>query len=316
MQQPMSAPIFTWFSNRGSGQFAAALEPLGGRRLAAGSGEAPDLLYFDTCAATQAPPPLHPHSLSLIPRERTAALDNKASMARALMASGHTEPRVYFQVEDVPAATDALWFVKSPHRSGGKGIAVVTTAQLLRFQGQDVIIQEAVQDLDLVAGHKYTLRLYVLAFQGKLFLYPEGFAIVHGAPYQPGSRDPAVQFVHEGYLRADSPVRLVPLSELDGSTARLDAAAASLAEAFVVFTDRLKYERDNEYCLFGVDVLIRDQGSAVLVEINDRPNFVHTALINRQVNVPMLRAMAGQLNPDWQRDGESPAPRFQLLLTL
>lgn len=316
MQQQAPAPIFTWFSNRGSRQFAAALEPLGGRRLAADSGLAPDLLYFDTYDPAQTPPPLHPGSLTLIPRERTAALDNKASMARALMASGYTDPRVFFRVEDVSADSEALWFVKSPHRSGGKGIAVVTTAELNRFQGQGVIIQEAVQDLDLVAGHKYTLRLYVLAFQGKLFLYPEGFAVVHGAPYQPDSRDPAVQFAHEGYLGADSPVRLLPLSALADSAARLDAAAARLREAFAVFRDRLKYERHNEYCLFGVDILIRPSGAAVLVEINDRPNLVHTAQINQQVNVPMLRAMAEQLNPDWKRDQETPSPRFQLLLTL
>ena len=329
MQQ--AAPAFTFFSNRGSRQFAAALEPLGGRCFDASLDAAPDLLYFDTYTANthsadtrqassddqaQLPPPLHARSLTLIPRERTAALDNKASMARALMAEGLSEPRVYFRVQDVPTDAASLWFVKTPHRSGGRGIAVVRSADLGRFQGQGVIIQEAVQDLDLIAGHKYTLRLYVLAFRGQLYLYADGFAVVHGAPYQPGSCDPAVQFVHDGYLRADSAVRLLPLSELDQTNARLQGCAATLSQTFAVFRDRLKHEREFDYCLFGVDMLIRSDGRAVLVEINDRPNLVHTPLINRKVNIPMLRAMVLQLSPEWGSAQQDPQQSFQQLLSL
>lgn len=310
-----ATPAFTFFSNRGSRQFAAALEPLGGRCFDAAVDVGPDLLYFDTYDQAQ-PPPLHPRSLTLIPRERTAALDNKASMARVLMAAGVTGPRVYFRVEDVPDDGTALWFVKTPHRSGGKGIAVVSSAELGRFAGQGVIIQEAIQELDLLAGHKYTLRLYVLAFRGQVFLHPGGFAVVHGAPYEPSSRDPAVQFAHDGYLRADSAVRLIPIADLPGVAGRLDAAASTLGQVFSVFRDRLKYEREQEYCLFGVDMLIRADGKAVLVEINDRPNLVHTALINRRVNIPMLRAMALRLNPEWGQEPRATEHNFQLLLTL
>jgi hypothetical protein len=63
-------------------------------------------------------------------------------------------------------------------------------------------------------------------------------------------------------------------------------------------------------------MLIRSDGRAVLVEINDRPNLVHTPLINRKVNIPMLRAMALQLNPEWGSAQQDPQQCFQQLLSL
>lgn len=239
------------------------------------------------------------HCFSLLPRSRTRAMDDKAELARALMAEGVPAPRVYFAVEDVPEDSASLWFVKEPFRSGGKGIAVVPWSELQSRDTSGCIIQEAIQDLALIDGRKFTLRLYVLAHAGRLYLYSNGFAVVHKAPYRQGSTDPDVQFLHDGYLNSDSGIRLVELGQLPEYDTILKNAADMLANSFAVFGNRLKYEPVTQYCLFGVDILVRQNLGCVLVEINDRPNIVHSAAINQQVNIPMLRHMAGILNSAW-----------------
>jgi hypothetical protein len=66
-----------------------------------------------------------------------------------------------------------------------------------------------------------------------------------------------------------------------------------------------------------VDLLVRKDHSVVLVEINDRPNLVHTDSINQNVNTPMLAAMAGILNPAWRSAQEAPGGRqFRMLAPL
>ncbi len=304
---------FVFFSNRAARLFAAALAPLGGR--AHRPGENPlqiDLLYFDSFTPAtvlqQVAEPTDTESieslisercLTLIPRSRTRALDDKAELARALLAEGVEDVRVYFAAADVPNEPDSLWYVKEPFRSGGEGIAVVTWSELQTRNCRGSIIQEAIQDLTLVNGRKFTLRLYVLVHAGRAYLYEDGFAVVHAVPYQVGSTDPRVQFVHAGYLDPASGIELIELKEIANASTILANAARMLSKILPVFRDRFRFEPDTQYCLFGVDVLVRDNLECVLVEVNDRPNLVHSQEINERVNVPMLQALVETLKPEW-----------------
>lgn len=315
-----STSSFLFYSNRAVAQFSAALVPMSGRVFDTERDDPGqlDFLYFDTYGGKQAPA-VSDSCLDLIPRQRTMALDNKEAMARALLVAGHTFPRVFFSAADVPQEPASLWYVKSPLSSAGRGIRVMSQKEIMQEQPANVVIQEAVQDLSLIEGRKYTLRMYVLVSRGRVSLYSDGFVIVHAAPYQPDSRDPAVQFAHAGYMQEDSGVRLRVLSELAGSADILASARNSIAQVFGVFSDRLKYEKAQHYCLFGVDLLVRADGSTVLIEINDRPNLVHTDAVNQRVNVPMLQAMIDTLNPPWLRTLPQPVGenrQFELLTEL
>ena len=43
-------------------------------------------------------------------------------------------------------------------------------------------------------------------------------------------------------------------------------------------------------------MLLTQDMQAVLIEINDRPNFKHTQLVNARVNVPAIQAMYSIVN--------------------
>lgn len=294
-RRTVDAPL-RYFSNRGSRLFARALNPLGFAEFSVADTSL-DLLYFDSYGGQQAPL-CASLGFSLIDRQRSMALDNKASLARGLMEAGIQYPAVCFRLEDVPGPADALWFLKDPRASGGKGIRVLPRAQLTEHFQEGYLIQEAVTDLALHLQRKFTLRLYVLAFRGQVYLFESGFLVLHGAPYRSDSIDPLVQYDHQGYMQDDSPVELLLLDEYPHREQGWHACATTLAACFLAFSTRLKHEPSDRYCLFGVDMLLRQDRSSVLVEVNDRPNLVHTRRINDAVNVPMLRALASVLFED------------------
>ena len=70
------------------------------------------------------------------------------------------------------------------------------------------IIQEAIQDLLLKDGKKFTLRVYVLVHEARVYLFQDGIVVLHGAAYDPRSVDPKVQYDHTGYMGRKTEVEI------------------------------------------------------------------------------------------------------------
>ncbi len=305
-----AAEGFTFFSNRGSRIFERALSPLGGSAWVENN-PPPDLLYFDSYGGKQAP--TSEARFSLIDRQRTIPLDHKAQMTAALLAAGRSFPRVYFELEQVPHEPGSLWFIKNPTSTAGKGTEVVQFEELGDHYRDNCIIEEAIQDVSLIDDRKFTLRLYLLVLAGKLYFYPDAIVFLHGLPYVHGSCDPQVQFIHDGYMDPDSPVTSLTSDDYPDYPDVRERLAQLALETFRVFADLLKHEPPDRYCLFGIDALVRSDHSGVIVEINDRPNIVHTRNVNEGVNIPMIRAMYCILDPRAGSSMEERSTRFRLL---
>lgn len=309
-----SLPSFVFHSNRGSKIFKAALALLGGREYQSQDRHI-DLLYFDQYQGKR-PPKDVSVGFTLINRKKTIPIDNKLQMANALIDAGINYPRVYFIEEDVPDEPDSLWYIKDPMGTAGKGICVVPREEIANnFEFGD-IIQEAIQDLLLQDGRKFTLRAYVLVNDANVYLFQDGIVVLHGAAYDPQSANPEVQYQHAGYMDREANVKLSLFSDASFYDEALVNIKESLGEIFQSFKKFLSHEQRNTYCLFGIDLLIKKNISPVLIEINDRPNFIHLNAINARVNIPAIRAMYCVLNPDCGDHLPSDAKEFELIATL
>lgn len=307
-------PSFVFHSNRAGKNFKAALEPLGGREYQPQDGHI-DLLYFDQYQGKK-PPQDVSVGFTLINRQQTIPIDNKLQMANALIDAGINYPRVYFIEEDVPEEPGTLWYIKDPVGTAGRGICVVPREEIAnKFEFGD-IIQEAVQDLLLLDGKKFTLRVYVLVHEANVYLFQDGIVVLHGATYDPKSVDPKVQYEHTVYMNRQTDVELSPFSDAPFFDEALANIKVNLGDIFQAFKELLKDEAKNTYCLFGVDVLLRENMSPVLVEINDRPNLINPKPVNSRVNIPVIQAMYSVLNPDCCEQLPNAAKRFELIATL
>ena len=300
------ASSFTFFSNRASKNFEKALVPIGGvifdKNSSPSCGMTLDFLYFDQYGGKK--PPTDEVAFRLMPRQKTMQLDNKLTMARHLKKHRMDYPRVFFDPQDLPNEPDTLWFLKDPGSSGGKGIKILNTFEVVKHHQENQIIQEAITHLALIDGKKFTVRMYVLCFDNKIFMYPEGIIVVHGKHYEKNSRDPEVQFIHDGYDNPDKAVYMLRLSEYEHYTQVLPKMEKVVCESFSPFKTYLK-SGAMEYCLFGIDLLITEDLNVALIEINDRPNLKHSTEINETVNVGMIRSMLLTLSPTLQYNNES-----------
>lgn len=305
---------FTFFSNRASALYETALTELGGRKFTQ-QDQRIDFLYFDGYGGKQAPE-CNEVGFTLIDRRLTIPLDNKSSMAKTLMRAGLKKPMTYFDVDSVPADHKGLWFVKNPLATAGKELYCVSRDEIAGCFQDGFIIQEAIDDLDVINGKKFTLRAYALVCRGSVYLYPEGVIVVHGKDFDPQDKSAESQYLHDGYMRADSPVKMLAFSDYQHYSTVLENLKLTVAMSFLPFRDKLLDGRDSTYCLFGVDILVESSLNTVLVEINDRPNLVHTQAINNHVSVPVIQAMMAVLDPNIGELGMRAPQRFVEVLRL
>lgn len=234
---------------------------------------------------------------SLAPRSAYMPLADKRKLGRAIRERGlgHLAPATFESVEDALAygsPDTSVWFVKNPHSTGGNKMSCVSSADLASTDlPEGYILQEGVKDPLLVDGKKCTARMYVLVWAGSVYLYQNGFLVVHGADYDPDSTDYSVQIEHSGYADSASPVTLMELAKLDKCKDYLLEIEGLVGGLGPILRPLVEATDLDTYIPLGIDVMLQDGGGVQLIEINAIPNFTHTAEINKAVNVPMFRSM-------------------------
>ena len=228
----------------------------------------------------------------LVDRQVTNPLAHKRLLARSLRSAQLCEwaPECYESAAAAlqqDSAERAIWFIKPVLGSGGRGMFCVHGTELATLTLEpDQILQRGVDNLRLIDGHKFTVRVYVLIWNGAVYLYNDGFAVIHGVPYEPGSTDYAVQIDHRGYEKDGSAVRLMAMRDDSRWAADRLQIAACLADLRPILEPVIDASSDTNYAVLGLDFLFTDEPGIQLLEINNMPNFIHSREINQAVNIP------------------------------
>ena len=290
---------FTFLVNRSSKTFAGALKEVEGTPFKEGDKKL-DFTYFikNYPHSPKVLPENIPVKHKLLDRRLTAALDNKKSLASRLKEHSLCDPMVYFSPQDIPFKQPGkMWYVKRPTGTEGKQIFVSTEEDLYAVFQKGFVIQEAVTDVLLAAGRKFTIRVYVLVFNGGIFLFPNGLLIVHGIPYDSLSTDHDVQINH-----APDQAHRVVLSDAPFYSYLMMRLTTLVPPVFRVFPE-LRDAPVTDYCLFGADYLLTADWEPKLLELNGLPNLVHTRQINEAMTSPMLLSLVQTVRNGEQAPG-------------
>lgn len=258
-------------------------------------------------------PSIAPHWFQLLNYQTILDYDNKASVARKVAehAIENVFPNSYFSVADALASEpedDTVWFIKPTYGTAGKGITCLTTTQLAKHHlAKHHFIQQQVTPIDLIDGRKYTARAYVFVHNKRLYLFDDGFVMIHGVPYQAQATDHASQVDHAGYHLADGAVKMTRIAELPEAAQKLAGIRAALQRLQPALENYLDASSMTAFGLLGIDLLFTPDHQARFIEINAKANFSHTEQINQQLNVPFFAAFLSQLYT------ERPHPRLQQL---
>lgn len=249
--------------------------------------------YFDMYKL-QEPPKVADHYqriISLLPNKSTDSIDDKKLLAERLENHNCSiMPKTYFNLSEVPREDpDKIWFIKWPYGTGGKDMQAARTSDLdgLKLFKQH-IIQEGVTDILTFQDKKFTIRSYVLIWNGTINLHPQAFMVVHGPKYNPKSTDYSVQIKHAGYHKADSPINLIPLVNNPNYKELFASMMESTRHLLDPFSDITAQTSEDIYTLLGVDFIPTYNKQVKLIEINHRPNLIHTEEINKTINIPMI----------------------------
>jgi hypothetical protein len=194
------------------------------------------------------------------------------------------------------SAPDSLWFIKPTLLSGGRGIRCIRGSELQDIElGENTILQRAVDDLLLWEGKKFTARIYVLIWNKSVFLYANGFILVHGVLFDDSSTDYAIHVDHRGYQDPASSVKMIPLSSCDSLNEYQSAFPGLVCSMIPIFDPCISASSQDEYILLGIDLLLQKHGGIKIVEINTMPNYIHSGRINQEVNVPLFADIVARL---------------------
>lgn len=227
--------------------------------------------------------------------------DNKGFIASKINSLNISDlfPASFTSVSDAldsPNATNKIWFIKPTCSTSGKGIQCLTAQELAEFQlPPHHIIQEQVAGIELINAHKYTARAYVLIYDKRVFLFDDGFVMIHGVPYSENATDFAVQVDHSGYTEVGSAIKMMRMAELPNFELKLAQLKQKISFLKPVLSELIAASSTREYGLLGIDLLYDKHNNPTLIEINSKANFVHTDTINHSLNIPFFAAVIGTL---------------------
>jgi prolyl 4-hydroxylase len=252
-----------------------------------------DRIFSHWCKFYGTNPDEVPGSIALLEPDIYNRLESKTTVSRLLQehAVENVFPPAYTTVEaalNCPEPVE-IWFSKPGHLSGGREIRVISGKALKDYALPKYhLLQAGVEDLALLDGRKFTARIYVLLWNRQVFLFDDGFVLVHGPAYVRGSTDYSVQVDHRGYDRENGPVTMGLCSDRARTGTLVTDARNPLIRMLPILGHTLAATSAVRYLILGIDVLQKANGPPVFIEINAIPNFVHSQRVNERLNIPML----------------------------
>lgn len=237
---------------------------------------------------------LYKYCLRVLSREITNPIDDKGQLGEILNARSDLFPLTFSNPADIPyikAHPEGLWFVKNRHGAGGKQVSCHKYRELANIQLQpNDVLQQALVDVDLIGGHKYTIRCYLLIWNGQSYLHRHWYKVIHGEPYDRNSTDYAVQ-VSLRYSGGGTEFAAVTPAHADETE---QAMFAELRRSNIKIMRELAFlvaKSDREqYSILGCDFVVEANARAKLIEINAYPNLMHlNPSVANEVIYPMIK---------------------------
>jgi hypothetical protein len=230
---------------------------------------------------------------------KTNVMDSKIMFCRTMCNSIYA-PVSYSKVEDIPKSTPDtdLFFVKANGSSGAVGVIAYTYNNLCDPSTKlrtDAVIQKCVAPMDLIDGHCYKIRVYVLMFNKESYYYTKMWHTVAPARFKDSSVFSEDEAYDTNFIR-----KMHIISQREGGKFFMTEdlphyheinksahnACLSFAKTFDTVVNSIK---NDEFVVLGLDMVVKLDYSVQIIEVNHRSNYAHPHEIETHVDIPALR---------------------------
>ena len=212
---------------------------------------------------------------------------NDKKLMGELLNDERITPNIYLSSEKIIKEnydSKKLWFIKYRYGCSGKSILCKTTEDLKSIEiSENFIIQEGITNLDLYQGYKYTLRIFILIHNQKLYLYSGIKKRIHNEKYCKNTLNYNIHVCGGEYLER------IPLY-LDIN----DDLYIKLKKHLILVKNKIHHiiEQSDEYIysLIGIDYLVKTNQDLILIEMNPHPQILRNPeYVNEKINIPLMQ---------------------------
>ena len=224
------------------------------------------------------------------PRRTTLQMDDKKFMAKRMNGSKYV-PKHYENIEDIPRDINKnqLFYVKKRGSSGANGVQICRLGDIPREIINECVIQENNFKPDLFNGKRYKIRVYVVLFDGKVYINKKCWGSVATIDYKEDitglSQDELkkMNIIHQSAGRIW--INGNQLTEYDEIFKNL---TNSIVDFKHIYEDEVSKVGSEEFTILGFDYVVGADKSVCMIEINHRSNYSHPEKITKEVDLPVL----------------------------
>ena len=224
------------------------------------------------------------------PRRTTLQMDDKKFMAKRMNGSKYV-PKHYEHVEDIPKNINKnqLFYVKKRGSSGANGVQICRLGDIPKEIINECVVQENNFKPDLFNGKRYKIRVYVVLFDGKVYIHKKSWGSVATTDYKEDITGLSQDDLKRMNIIHQSPGRVwINWNQLTDYDKIFKNLTNSVVDFKNIYEDEVSRIGSEEFTILGFDYVIGSDKSVYMIEINHRSNYSHPETITREVDVPVL----------------------------
>ena len=220
------------------------------------------------------------------PKKNTVALDDKKTFCERTHNLDFVPQYIKNIMHDNTLNDTDLLYIKNRGSSGSVDVRLLFKAELVKETiNNNYIIQRDISDQHLINNKRYKLRIYVLLFNKKMYLYNSYFGLLSSKEYDPTEKS-ADNIKRMNIIHQEKDTIFLSPTEIPDNEKIFEKVSVSCVKLKDVFKPEIESICNNEYTMLGMDYVVDNDRNPYLIEINHRSNYHNVERLYNIADVP------------------------------
>ena len=219
---------------------------------------------------------------------KTLKMDDKAFMGE-IMKDSKFVPKHYTTTDFEPDGDNQLFYVKRRGSSGALGVKIMKYEDLPAEIPKDTVIQGNNVNPDLFEGKRYKIRVYVLLFNGKVYMNKKCWGSIATIDYTEDITDITQEDLKKmNIIHQTAGRKWITYKDLNEYETIFENLIESCKDFKEIYKEHISKIEEKEYAILGFDYVVNADKTVCIIEINQRSNYAHPTDISDGIDIPVI----------------------------